>query len=191
MNYQVYLKENKLEIPSIPNTMNFWHGGNLDTINDDLSQKSSRVWYGSGLYLITHYETARKYAKGNRKLYLVTVEKGEDISNVLLSLDSVLEFIDQYAINGKKKELFFNMRKYYKSNSIQAEVFNNMILNYEAIKKINLKHLRSFLINNGVDYELVSNPFGWGETMMVLFNTKKIVRVQRVLPSHSIDSYNL
>ena len=63
------------------NTMTFWHGGNLDDYNQGaINQKAGRYEYGPGLYLITKYSEAIKYAKGSRKLYKVTVEKGNNIS---------------------------------------------------------------------------------------------------------------
>jgi hypothetical protein len=80
-----YLKESNNNIiipPNIPNTLNFWHGGNLDEFDDIISQKNGRYEYGAGFYITTHYGTAEKYAKGKRKLYLITVEEGLDIKNV-------------------------------------------------------------------------------------------------------------
>lgn len=36
----IYLYENNFEIPHIPGTMNFWHGGNLDYYDDTIAQKN-------------------------------------------------------------------------------------------------------------------------------------------------------
>ena len=49
--YKWKVNEDLIKIPNFPNTMNFFHGGNLDYIDDNISQKI-----------------------GSRKLYLVSVE---------------------------------------------------------------------------------------------------------------------
>jgi hypothetical protein len=76
-------------------------------------------------------------------------------------------------------------------NMIPGFIMNNLIINYDAIKPSNTKYLRQFYINNGIDYNIVNNPFGWGETMMVLFNMKKIKEVKRVNPKDNIVKYDL
>jgi hypothetical protein len=190
--YKKFFEKKKvIEIPNIPNTLNFFHGGNLDNYNDVIAQKSGRYEYGAGLYLITHYGTALKYAKGSRKLYLITVEKGNDIKNALLPLDAVLSFIDQYVIGSKKKEFIDRLQKYTTDGKVKAYIFNNIILNDKMIKSINTYKLREFYVSNGIDYEMVSNPFGWGEDMMVLYNMKKIVNIIQITSNDELPKYDL
>lgn len=95
--------------------MSFWHGGNLHDNYEAISQKRGRYEYGPGLYLITKYDEAIKYTKGQRKFY----------------------------------------------------------------------------IDNNIDYNIVYNPFGWGEKMMVLFNMRKIVNIKRIFPKDKISQYDL
>jgi hypothetical protein len=64
-------------------------------------------------------------------------------------------------------------------------------LNEKAIKSTNTRYLREFFIDNGIDYEIVDNPFGWGEEMMVLYNMKKIVNVIHIKPTDKISEYDL
>lgn len=40
--------ESILEIPQIPNTQNYWHGGNLDEFDDIISQKNGRYEWDMG-----------------------------------------------------------------------------------------------------------------------------------------------
>ncbi len=185
------LSENEIVPPSIPNTMNFWHGGNLDDYGDAIAQKNGRYEYGPGLYITTHYDTARKYAKGSRKLYLVTVENGTDISEASLDEDKVRGFINSYVIGSKRKEILSRMEKYFVDGKIKANTFNVILLNNSAVKPSNTINLRSFLVDNGIDYEIVFNPFGWGENMMVLYNMNKIVNVIKVNSSDKISVYDL
>lgn len=187
-----FLNENKIvQIPNIPNTLSFWHGGNLDEYNDIISQKNGRYEYGAGLYLTTNYDTVLKYSKGNRKLYIVTVEKGVDINNALLNINKVISFINTFVITSKRKEIIERIQKYIKDDNLKAYIFNNIILNEKAIKSSNTQYLREFYIDNNIDYEIINNPFGWGEDMMVLYNMEKIVNIIHFKPSDRVENYDL
>jgi hypothetical protein len=185
------LIEGTLEIPTIPNTKNFWHGGNLDTYDSIITQKNGRYEYGAGLYCTTHYDTAKKYAKGSRKLYLVSIEEGNDINDMYLELDKIKSFIMQYVSSSKRNEIYDIIKSHVKDNKVKAFIFNNVLINHKVLKPVNTVHLRDFLIQNNIDYELVDNPFGWGETMIVLYNMNKIKNVIRVNPKDKIEIYNL
>ena len=165
----------ELEVPKEPGTMNFWHGGNLDLYDDVIAQRSGRYEYGPGLYLTTHFETARKYAKGGRKMYLVTVRKGTDISDKRLRLELAIKFVNEFAMASKRKETIDFLTERSRDASISASSFLNELVNQKAIRPSNTVKLRSFLVANQIDYELVHSPFGWGETMMVLYNMDLIV----------------
>ncbi len=186
-----FLSENIITPPNIPNTLHFWHGGSLEDYDDIIAQKNGRYKYGAGLYITTHYETAEKYAKGRRKLYLISVEKGVDINKAFIDLDKVLDFIKSYVIGSMKKEIISRLVKYTIGGKVKAYVFNNIILNEKAIKHTNTRYLRQFYVDNSIDYEIVHNPFGWGEDMMVLYNMKKIVNTIQINPKDTIGEYDL
>lgn len=172
-------------------TMTFWHGGNLNDIyNDMVAHKKGRFEYGAGLYLTSHYGTATKYAKGSRKLYQITIRKGIDISEVNINKDKCLNFINEFVIKNKKKEIIERMLKYDK-NGIPADIFQNVIINEEAIKPANTTELRTFMVDNGIDYCIVDNAFGWHERMIVLFNTKLIVNQRIVKSNDKIEVFDL
>lgn len=173
------------------NDMQFWHGGDLDNYDDIISQKNGRYEYGPGLYLTTHYDTAKKYAKGRRKFYMISVEKGNDINKSLFDIDKVKEFVNNYVIKNKQREILQRIEKHNKENTIKGYIFNNILLNEKALSPRNTSNLRQFLIDNGVDYEIVDNPFGWGEKMMVLYNMKKIKNVKQITSKDKIENYDL
>lgn len=185
------LSENIITLPNIPNTRNYWHGGNLDEYDDVIAQKNGRYEYGPGLYLITKFEIAKKYSKGSRKLYIITVENGNEISNSTIPEENVRDFINMYVIRSLRKTVFERLQKYTENGMVDAEVFNNIILNHKAIKGTNTSKLRQFLIKNNIDYEIVHNAFGFGEEMMVLYNMKKIVNVIRFNSSNELSNYDL
>jgi hypothetical protein len=177
--------------PNIPNTMNLWDGGNLADYSDVIAQKNGRYEYGAGLYLITHYDTALKYAKGSRKLYLVTVENGVDINKAFLDINKVKDFINTYVLGNMKKMVWERLQRFIDGDKVKAYVFNNIILNEKAIKSTNTRFLREFYVTNAIDYDIVSNPFGWGEKMMVLYNMKKIVNIIQIKPKDKIEVFDL
>jgi hypothetical protein len=185
------LKEETIIPPDIPGTINFWHGGNLDNYDDIIAQKNGRYEYGPGLYVTTHYNTAQKYSKGSRKLYLLTIAEGKEISEAFLSMDAVKNFIKMYVIGTMKKYIYEQVQKYEENGQVKAYIFNNIILNNKAIKSTATKYLRSFYVANGIDYEIVDNAFGWGEKMLVLYNMKKIVNVIQIKPGDKISVFDL
>lgn len=163
-------------------TMKFYHGGNLDLNVEYVPNKKGRYEYGVGLYLTTHLETAMKYAKGSRKLYEVKIKKGTKINDVNIPIESVIEFIKSNVIKSKQKEIVNRISKYIDNGKVNANRINVIILNEDGIKPNNMNSLREFLINNGVDYAIEYNTFGWGETMVILFNMKKIVEYKQINP---------
>lgn len=196
------IKKNKMKLspliseeiitpPNIPNTKNFWHGGNLDDYVENIAHKKGRYEYGPGLYAITKYEVASKYAKGNRKLYLLSIENGNEINDVYLERDIVEDFVKKYVISSKRKEILNRYEKHYDENKINASIVLNIILNENAIKSSDTDKLRSFLLDNNIDYELVDNPFGWGETMIVLYNMNKIKNKIVIKPKDKIEVFDL
>lgn len=189
----IKLVENLISPLNIPNTMTFWHGGNLDDISYDLTaQKSGKYQYGPGLYLITEYMEAIKYSKGNRKLYMVTVQMGTDLEDSSINADTVKEFINTYAMVAKRKTILQALEKRIDpNNNVPASIVNNLLINYDAIKPAYTKYLKQLYMDNGIDYQIVNNPFGWGETMMILYNTRKIVDITRVNPKDTIEKYSL
>jgi hypothetical protein len=193
MNYQTYIKEalpkpKVIEPSTEPGTITMWHGGNLDDYEDYIVHRTDRNAHGAGLYLISNYSTASRYAKGSRKLYQVVVSKGNDIQTSRLDWDSIKDFVDTWVLRSKRNEILARMQKYIVDDSLKAYFVQNIIMNESAIKTSNLHHLRKFLVDSGIDYEMTSFE---GYPMMVLYNMKKIVSVTRVMPNDKIVEFDL
>lgn len=185
------IREELITPPQIPNTMNFWHGGNLDNYRDVISQKAGRYEFGPGLYLITKYDEAIKYAKGSRKLYLVTVAIGTQLEHATINIDTAKNFISKYVIPNKRVLVMSYINNRLDNNIIPAAIFNNILINNDAIKPVNTKQLRQFYLENEIDYSIINNPFGWGENMMILYNMNKIVNIIRINPKDRMTDYDL
>lgn len=189
--FNEFINEATIIPPNIPNTMNFWHGGNLDRIQDMVKGKSGRMQYGPGLYLTKSYTVAGRYHKGSRKLYLVTVENGTDLNDVFLPVDVVYDFIETFVIKSKRNELKYILNRQIRNNQIPISNFDKLVINLEAIKLSDTKYLQQFYLYNSIDYQLISNAFGFGEMNMLLYNTKKICSTIRINSSDKIEIFDL
>ena len=165
---------------TLEENMIFYHGGNLDNYSPIISHKKGRFEYGPGLYATEHLDTARKFAKGSRKLYQLIIEKGNDINDVEFDIKSCLSFIKNYVMVDKRKLVAEIMQEYIKDNKIKGYIFNNILTNNNAIKPTRTKNWRQFLIENGADYEIMHKTYGFNEKMIVLYNMNKIKDIKRI-----------
>lgn len=174
-----------------PNTLTLFHGGNLeDAYDESLAHKKGRYEFGPGLYLTTHYSTAKKYAKGSRKFYQIVISKGTELDTSFLDYDKCMEFINSYIIRRKRNEIVYSIDTRNQNGKVPAYIFLNSIVNNQAIQSTNTGKLRMFLVQNEIDYNEVDNAFGWHEKMIVLYNMKKIVSKTIIKPNDEI-TYDL
>lgn len=186
--FREYLLEAEITPSTTPNTMSLWHGGDLDR---EYKTKKGRFEYGPGLYLITHYQTAQKYAKGSRKFYMITINKGNDMNDTPIKLDKVTEFVNDNISKPKRKEILERINKLADGDSVIANYINNIFINEDAIPPGKATSYRDFLVKNGVDYLIDKKPFGWDATMVVLFNMDKITKKIMVKPNDKIIEFDL
>jgi hypothetical protein len=176
-------------VESYTPTLTLWHGGDLKNgIDDNFVSKKGRAEFSSGLYLTTHYGTAQRYSKGSRRLYRITIEKGNDADDVIIPTEEMLSFVKTYVIKAKLKEVYDAINR---RSNLDAGIFINIIVNHDAIKPTNTGKLRMFLVQQGVDYTIVDNAFGWHERMIVLFNMKKIIDKKVITPKDKIEEFDL
>lgn len=65
------------------------------------------------------------------------------------------------------------------------------MINYDVIKPSDSYKMRQFLVDNGIDYYMIDNPFGWRELMVVVFNFRAIIKKEIISPNTKIDIYDL
>lgn len=178
----------------LASTMKFWHGGNLDprNLDSDFAQKGGRYEYGPGLYLTSHYDTAAKYAKGSRKLYIVEVNPGTELGDVSIPLEDALEAVKRFASAKTRRDISERVEsRSGGSGMVKASTVLNLLLNTEgAIRSTKTGEIRQWLIDIGADYAIVNSPFGWGETMLVLYNVKKIKNVRQATKEDGHDDFH-
>jgi len=187
-----YLKEVIIAPSTTPGTISLWHGGRLDNAYDEtISHKKGRWEFGPGLYLTSHYQTAQKYAKGSRRLYLITIAKGNDAKDTSIPIDKALIWCKDYVIRSKQAEVLGRLNKWVEHGEVKAYIFINVIINNDAIKNTDTAALRTFLVRQGIDYCTINNAFGWHEKMITLFNMAKIAEKKVVKPKDKIEVFDL
>lgn len=169
------------------NTVTLWHGGkDLEHTHSEVtSSKKGRWQHGPGLYLTNSYARAQEYAKGGRKVYRVTINRGTEISKVQIPYTDVLSFANQYIPTSKRKQFLMSIEDNMKrmgGDTVSANVFLNLIINWEAVPSSKTNIIAQFLVNHGVDYAI--DKFGGyeNEQVVVLFNRSKIVKVEHAVP---------
>lgn len=101
-----------------------------------------------------------------------------------------MEFINMYVSKAKQKVILHYINKNTHDNKIDADVFNNILLNNKAIKLENQQDLIYLLIDNGIDYDYLGRiAYSHGD-VMVLYNTDKIKEITRVTGKDKIDDFN-
>lgn len=175
---KIKMEENK--------NITLWHGGRDLEFNyrEPKPSQKGRWEHGPGLYLTTHYETARDYAKGGGKTYKVEFELGENIQNVMIPLEKALLFIYDNATKKKQKiiidDIHENMKRMNLIDKVEANVFLNLLFNYDAVVGNKTLNLNRFLVESGVDYGVVNRFKGRDETVFVIYNLDKIKKVKHI-----------
>lgn len=168
-------------------TITLWHGGKgLEHSHGEVtSSKKGRWQHGPGLYLTNSYNRAQEYAKGSRKVYRVTINRGTEISKVQLTYNDVLEFANQHIPSSKRKQFLMSIQENMErmgSDTVGANIFLNLIINWESVPSSKTNIVAQFLVNHGVDYAISSFGGFENEKIVVLFNRNKIVSVVPVVP---------
>lgn len=167
-------------------TMILWHGGRGLQFNhmEMLPAKKGRWEYGPGLYLTTHYDRARQYAKGGGTVYRVIIEKGTELSNVNVELSDAIDFVKRNVIGKYRKDIITDLQNSFdRSGILRLSNLINLCINYDALSPKNTVELRKFIVSQGADYEISKGYGGRDETIVIVFNPAIIRKVTPVKAS--------
>lgn len=167
-------------------TFKLYHGGSRwSYLPDDIQPgKKNRYEAGVGIYFTNSYNTARKYAKGNKVVHLVEIDRQfKDIDNVNISIDKITEFVKNVPQLSSKKEIINDLNSYATrvgKKEIPLSILNNLVVNYQAARGSSGVHIAKFFTECGADGH-VQKQSG-DEIWLVVFNPKILKSVKVVNP---------
>jgi hypothetical protein len=178
------------------NVLVLWHGAHRWEGPPQLKPAGKmKSEEGSGLYLTTSEQTARKYAKGGGVVMRFEVDSNLNLLNdAWLSKDDVMEFIcgtpglrNRSLIGGDLLGAFERQRKRDPTNKVQqipAYILENLMVNHGALKGKFGPLLAQWFVSRGIDANLIRRS---DEDWLVLYNLDKIVSYRRARPEEVRD----
>lgn len=153
--------------------VNFFHGGSVWSHFDAkiLPPKKNKCEAGIGIYLTTHYLTAKKYG---RSVSIISVIDQPVLShNVLIPIDEYIKFVKLY-IGPKNRD---TLLEYTNKEFIQANHIVNLFVNLDITGKQGLA-MNDFIRTFKVDASIhnCSNNEQW----LVVHNPKIIIKTQHI-----------
>ena len=155
-----------------------WHGSqDWEGPGEIRRAKAGSILHGPGLYLTTSADTARKYAKGGGSVIRIELELPiRWLSEAKMLTADAVAFVRDLPRLRHRKQILEDLKRAAARHGDGSEVWPGTVLNLmsnaDAIKGDQGPALARFLVENGVDAELVQRGT---EDWVVLYNPGKIV----------------
>jgi len=166
----------------------FYHGGSSLFNNEPkiMNTKKGRYEYGPGIYLTTSYDTARKYATGNKVVHLV----GIYANKIVLPIDIKIDLGDSIQLISKKismspkirEKMISDLKRSFERGHLTTNTVISLLVNNEALRGSAGTKVAEWLSEQGVtaDFNRMSN-----EEWLVVFNpsiisSSSIVSIKQV-----------
>lgn len=178
--------EFKPQLKESESTFKMYHGGaRWSYLPTDIQPgKKNRYEAGVGIYFTNSYNTARKYAKGNKVVHLVEIDRQfKDIDDVNVSIDKIIKFVKNVPQLSSKNEIINDLNSYSTrvgKKEIPLSILNNLVVNYQAARGSSGVHIAKFFTECGADGH-VQKQSG-DEIWLVVFNPKILKSVKIVNP---------
>ncbi len=131
--------------------------------------------YGSGLYLTTSIDTARRYAKGGGRVMLFALDPSLTwLNDSKIPLDDSVAFVRSRKGLKNRSAIIDDLHVSAQragSDVIQAGALSNLMHYHGALTGAHGPALAEFYVSSGIDAELVNQS---GEDWIVLFNMDKV-----------------
>lgn len=172
---------------NIGNELILYHGGkDLQYTYKDFKPSSKGRWEaGPGIYFTTHYETARKYAKGGKSVfrgYLKCPIRWLEDSETHYS--EMIDFVETWVPRSKQKRIIDSIEDNVErmGEYVWTTILVNLCINDDALNKNGTIRLREWLIERGVDASY-QTAMGNNEYWVVVFNPRVIRYVEKTVPN--------
>lgn len=144
---------------------------------------------GSGLYLTTSEQTARKYAKGGGVVMRFEVDSNlKLLEDAKLDTEDAIRFVSSIPrLRSRQKVVDGIMRvagRQRDPKQIPAYVLENLMVNHDALKGAAGPMLAQWFVSKGIDANLIRRS---DEDWLVLYNLDKIVSYRRARPEEVRD----
>lgn len=184
---------NRKPIPQSPIEM--WHGSRRWDGNPEVrAPKKGRYEAGPGIYMTTNFQTAQRYAKGGGSTMLFHLDPSLKFAHdVLIPKHEAISFVKSAKGIRNRNKIISDIESNSSrrnSESVSAEVINNLFVNHEAASGNAGLQLVDFLKSKGVD--AIFHPHSSQEHWIALINPKKVLKWTK-MPSKDVPTnrYNL
>lgn len=167
-------------------TLKMYHGGSRWSYLPDEIQpgKKNRYEAGVGIYFTNSYKTARKYAKGNKVVHLVEIDKQfKDIEDVTIPVGKITEFVKNVPQLSSKSDIINDINAYSTrvgKTEVPLSILNNLVVNYQAARGKSGVYIAKFFTECGADGHIQKQS--GDEIWLVVFNPKILKSVKVVNP---------
>lgn len=178
--FKPQLKEND------SSTFQMYHGGSRWSYLPDEIQpgKKNRYEAGVGIYFTNSYNTARKYAKGNKVVHMVEIDRQfKDIEDVTISVGKITEFVKNVPQLSSKSDIINDINAYSTrvgKTEVPLSILNNLVVNYQAARGKSGVYIAKFFTECGADGHIQKQS--GDEIWLVVFNPKILKSVKVVNP---------
>lgn len=170
-----------------------WHGGNRWEGRPEIRpSKQGRYECGPGIYLTTHYDTARKYAKGGKVVTRVTL--ADDIRWIhrqKAPVQSLRDYVRSTSRFPRRADILADIDRAVERRSVNGavtefavETLLNLAINRECLDGQQGVLFAHWLVEQGVD-AMLHRAYGQ-EQWVVVFNPD-IIRRFEVVPASAVN----
>lgn len=172
-----------------------WHGSRRWDGNPEVrAPKKGRYEAGPGIYMTTNFQTAQRYAKGGGSMMLFHLDPSLKFAHdVLIPKHEAISFVKSAKGIRNRDKIISDIESNSSrrnSDSVSAEVINNLFVNHEAASGNAGLQLVDFLKGKGVD--AIFHPHSSQEHWIALINPKKVLKWFKMASKDvPTDRYNL
>lgn len=178
-----------------PNYVCVYHGGaKFHRIDAKLpNPRKGKFESGIGINTTTHYNTARKYAKGGKIVSMLCLTKNMNLaSDVEVPVEEFESFAKTHLYPRYRKPMIEDVKsnaERMNTDSVKANIIINLSVNYQIGGNNGLKLIK-FLVDMGVDASLYSQSND--EDWLIIHDTSIIEDIRHTKPSDiQRDEYEL